>query len=297
MKKLIISVTMAAVCSMYISAQTAQTMQEVVHEYSAHIGGGMGAMRYNLPIGAQSGGAGVDFGVGYTLIFRNASAVETGTVSRSQWGIHTGFGFGFYGAKTSLNGETTINAGLLDSDRDFFDLHSTVRGYEETQRMTLLNIPVMGQHEFDRYYVMGGFKFGVPLNAKYRSNGARLDNEADYYEIGGARLKGPSFVGFGDNFAFDKTEGSLNYGVSVMLSLEAGVKWRINENIYVYTGAYFDYGLNNAAKNLERSPFVNYANNVDYDAVKFTANSILFPFQEKMNVMAVGVKVRVGFAR
>ena len=35
------------------------------HEFSAHIGGGLGSLGYNLPVlvGERNGGAGVDFGV------------------------------------------------------------------------------------------------------------------------------------------------------------------------------------------------------------------------------------------
>ena len=307
MKKSILSIAFFAAFG--VTTVCAQFFQEAVHEYSAHIGGGLGSLRYDLPIGSRSGGVGFDFGVGYTLFLRNSAAVETGTIRHTQLGIHTGLGIALYGAKTALNGETIVTENLTDRDYDpnasfevnqaaLFHLHSKVRDFEETQRLTLLTIPIMAQYEIDRYYFMGGFRFGVPIGGKYYSNnGATIDNAADYYHLGGDFAKEPQFVGLGDGFALEKTNDVLKFDVSVILSLEAGVKWRINENISVYTGAYFDYGLNNAAKNFAHEPFVKYEPKNDYNVEKFTANSILSTYQKRVNVMAVGVKVRVGYIR
>jgi len=101
-------------------------------------------------------------------------------------------------------------------------------------------------------------------------------------------LKEPTFAGYGD-FDNISSDGKTKYKISAALALEAGMKWNIGSLLAVYTGAYFDYGLTNIAK---ETPFVNY-NNVE--PADFTINSAIAS-ADKINVMAVGVKVRLALS-
>jgi len=87
-----------------------------------------------------------------------------------------------------------------------------------------------------------------------------------------------------------------------MLALEAGMKWNIADNLSLYTGAFFDYGLNNVVKGGKQA-FINYTAK---DAENFTTNSVLSSytdnsksstFTNKANMMAVGIKVRLALVR
>ena len=76
-----------------------------------------------------------------------------------------------------------------------------------------------------------------------------------------------------------------------MFALEAGMKFVVGRGLSLYAGAYFDFGLNNAAHN-NNMPFIAY--NAENGA-GFSTNSVVASLAEKTNVMAVGVKVRVAF--
>ena len=101
-----------------------------------------------------------------------------------------------------------------------------------------------------------------------------------------------TFAGFGD-FQNYSSKGSHDFGVSVALALEGGMKWNIGSNLLLYAGLYFDLGLNDVARN-------NNFHFVAYEAgapANFTTNSVLSAFDEKVKIMAVGVKLRVAFVK
>ena len=256
--------------------------QQQTHEISVYGGGGLSTLRYQLSSGDVSTGFGGDLGLGYTCFFDG------------QLGIHTGVGLGLYTAQARLADIKTVTSNLTDSEGDRFDLHTTLTDYSERQNAMFLNIPVMLQFQtpMDRsqkqgFYAMGGIKTGIPLGAKYSSSDAALVNEAWYPEYDNWALK-QEFAGYG---VFDggKFDGSIDLGVSVMLSLEAGVKLRIGNELALYVGAYFDYGLNNTART-SNMPFINHTAD---NPSGFTANSVLSTFSDKTGIMAAGVKLRV----
>ena len=295
MKKLIITIALICAASGFLSAQA-------IHEFSAYAAGGLSTLRYQLSSGNGSGGFGGEFGAGYTYLQIRDGAVATGTVNHQSWGIHAGIGLGLYNAKAKLNNVKIVTANLNDGDVKFsnFDLHTTLSGYNENQTAMFLNIPVMAQFNISQFYVMGGIKAGIPLNGKYKSKDATLTNRAYYPELDNW-AETQEFRGLG-TFRGKNYDGNIDLGVSVMLSLEAGMSWSINDNLFLYSGAYFDYGLNNVAKG-DNMKFINYsASNPE----NFTANSVLSSyaddskstaFTDKVNTMAVGIKVRVAFRK
>jgi len=270
MKKLII-VIIATTCSLCASAQA-------VHEFAISGGGGLSALNYKLSSGERISGFGGDFGVGYICIFEG------------QWGFHIGVEAGMYNAKTEIDHVEIVTGQLRDSDGDRFDLYTTLYDYTETQKAMFLNIPVMAQFQTigkQKFYAKAGVKIGIPVNATYSGSGAELYNQAYYSEYKNW-LTEPTSAGLG-TFTNLKSEWKLKLGVAVTLAIETGVKWRLGAKAALYTGAWFDYGLNNILKD---QPFVNY----DKDApAAFTTNSVLPALTEKMNIMAAGVKLRLAF--
>ena len=293
MKRFIIIITFlfSAVGSMYVLAQ------EPIHEFSVYSGLGFSSLRYQLSQGTSSGGFGGDFGLGYTYYRSNVRVTGTGKVFYEQWGIFTGIGFGLYNAKSKLDGEEIFIENLEDKDEipDRFDLRTTVLRYKEVQRTMYLNIPVMAQFQIERYYILTGLKFGVPLIGKYKLKEAMLLNGANYPEWHppGYFIYGPITEGLGE-FDYKDSKGKFNLGVSLMLSLEGGVNWRLTRNFSLYSGAYFDFGLNNAAKK-QLLPFAELVYENDNNSSRFTTNSALTSFTEKVKIMAVGVKVRLAY--
>jgi len=289
---IVINVILAAWCSQYVSAQQAE------HEFSAYLGSGLSTLNYQLAMGSRNAGVGGNLGVGYTYFRGKERVTGTGKIVREDWGLHTGLEFGLYNAKSKIINEKTLTKGLYDIDRDIFDLHTTLDNYREKQNMLLLSIPMMAQFTLDRYYVLGGFKLGIPIMSKYKSKDATLTNWAHYVEVDGEEFdnwaKTQNFAGYG-TFNGLKSDGRMKFGASAMLSFEAGAKWRLRRKLSLYSGVYFDYGLNNFAKKNQN----NFVNPFNYRGgeTSFTTNSVLSVYTEKIKVMAVGVKVRMAMTR
>jgi len=253
---------------------------QISHEVSVSGGGGLGTLNYKLPSGKKTLGLGGEVGVEYTCYFLKFV------------GLHTGLDVGFYNAKAKLNGAKVITNDLTDNEGDRFNMHTTLYNYKESQNAVILSIPLMVHFQLGlkhKFYAKGGFKFGFPIKSEYKVSNATLTNEGYYpdYENG---LKEPAFAGYG-TFNNINAKGKLPLKVSVAFALEAGMKWNVAKILALYVGAYFDYGLNNIAKN---KPFMNY--NAQKPA-EFTTNSAIPALSSKMNLMAAGLKLRIGFVK
>ena len=132
---------------------------------------------------------------------------------------------------------------------------------------------------------MGGFKLGIPITGKYSSTSTKLEN-ASYYPAYDNWAKTQEFSGNG-NFNDKRFNGKFKPGVTLMLALEAGAKFKIHEDIRLYVGAYFDGGLNDISKD---KPFISYTAK---DPANFNAS--LFSIANKTKVMAAGVILRLNF--
>jgi hypothetical protein len=148
----------------------------------------------------------------------------------------------------------------------------------------------MAQFQTKKFYLMGGVKIGVPVKGKFSVTDATLTNSAYYPELDNT-LTDPRFAGLG---AFSKisAEGKMPLQLSVALSLETGIKWKIGGLFALYAGLYLDYGLSNIAK--PGPSFINYSSQ---EPTKFTNNCAALYLTEKMNVMAIGVKMRFAFMK
>ena len=269
MKKIIIT-SFAALCSLFATAQTS-------HEFSINGGGGLSALNYKLSAGKKSPGGGGEFGVGYTFLFGKTA------------GIHVGANIALYNANATLDGVDVVTENLTDNEGDRFNMHTTLNSYEESQKATFLNIPLMLQLQANKFYVMAGAKIGLPLSCKYEALNATITNKA-YYPAYNNWLTEQEFAGYG-KFENVNATGKTKYGISAALALETGAKWNIGKTLAVYTGVYFDYGLNSIAKS--DNAFINYNRS---NPAEFTVNSALAS-SEKINVLAVGVKVRVALKK
>jgi hypothetical protein len=274
MKKQIISI----VFIMNIIIAAAQTP----HEFSVSAGGGLSTLSYQLSSGDATRGGGGDFGAGYTYSIN------------SNLGIHTGIGAGLYTGKAKLDGVTTVVPNLTDSEGIRFDLYTTLDRYTETQRTMFLNIPVMAKYQAEEkqgVYAMGGVKIGIPLKGKFSSSNATVTNEG-YYPGADNWATTQEFAGYG---VFDgrKFNGNIDLGVSFMLAFEAGMKWEIGQSLSLYTGAYFDYGLNSVVKG-SRLPPVTYTAE---HAPDFTTGSALSSLTDRVNMIAAGIVVRLGLIK
>ena len=257
------------------------------------LGGGIGqsALQYNSAIGGKALGFGGHVGLGYTYFFGE------------HFGIGTGFELSFYNSKLR-NGEFhTVLANLTDpSDGEIFDFHSKVSNYYDKQKATYLNIPIMLHFQtkgVNRFYAAAGTKIGIPLNGKSIST-ANFENSG-YFHSTTNWASTQNFMGFGTFTDREQTE-DLKFKTAFMLSLEAGMKWKLGEKTSLYTGLYFDYGLNNILDGDAQSV-------IDYDVTasgaSFTHHGALYSsyteastttvITEKVVPMSIGIKLNLAF--
>jgi len=247
------------------------------HEISVSGGGGLSTINYKFPSGKKNFGLGGEFGLGYSCLFME------------KVGFYIGADLSFYNTKATLDNMKVVTANLTDNEGDRFDMHTTLNTYKETLNAIFLNIPVMLHFQAGakhRFYAMAGVKIGVPLSGKFKVSDATLTNEAYYPEYDNW-LTEQEFAGYG-TFTNQNAKGNSKLGISAAIALEIGGKWKLGEKLALYTGAYFDYGLNNIAK--DKFVKINY---YDEDPADFKTNSALAA--GKINLMAAGLKVRFAF--
>ena len=254
------------------------------HEFSVYSGGGLSALNYGVTVGKQKNGFGGQFGLGYHYFFA------------PQWGALTGIEFSMYNARFNSDNMSTRSIARDTDENVDFEFRSALSGYKEKQGATLLQIPFMGQYQTTgerRFYAAAGFKLGIPLGGKYSSTIANIKNSGYYAEPEDYEYDTQEFRGFG-SFANRTGKGDMSLKAAFFLSLETGMKLTLSEKLSLYAGAYFDYGLNNIRKT-ETLPLVEYNN---HHPPSFTTNSVLSTtFTNKINMMAVGIKVRLALVK
>lgn len=282
MKKILVLTVAVLLASANVIGQD-QPRQEI----SVWGAGGLSTLKYSTDVGSNKNGIGGSFGVGYNYFFTD------------QWSLGTGLELSLYNAKTAFD---SYSDAYKSNDGEYdFEFRSTVSNYEEKQNTMFLNIPVMAQFQLpvmgeNKFYAAGGFKFGIPVTKKYKVSGATLKNSgyyAQWSEQSGRELVMDSqeFMGFG---SFDRSgeKKDLDLKVACLLSLEAGMKWKMGEALSLYTGAYFDYGLNDINKDNDKK-LVQYNTT---DPANFITNSVLqTSLTDKVRPMALGLKVRLAF--
>lgn len=257
------------------------------HELSLYGGGGLSALQYEVATGKQKGGPGGNLGLGYHFFFSQ------------QWGLGTGVELACYNTRYNAD-NISVRYMTTDMEGNGFEFRSAVNGYKEKQQAMLLQIPLMLQFQTGdehRFYVSAGGKVGIPVSGKYESSNTGIQNSG-YYEKENYEYTTQTFMGFGQ-FTGRGAEGDMSFKTAFFASAELGMKWRLNGNWSLYTGAYLDYGLNDIAKKQSR-PFVEYNTGSPED---FTVNSIVnsqyqtSSFTEKIIPVAAGIRLRLAFGK
>jgi len=233
-----------------------------------------------------------DFGFGFTGFFSR------------QVGIHTSVGFGLLNVKSKVN-LYSITENYKDEFNEVYHRHAKLINYTEIYKPMYVCIPVMLQFQTKQkqywnwtrsqragFYAMGGVKLHILFNNKYETSVDSLYTAAYFPEK--ENWQGTqTFVGLG-GFNGNGTTGKSDVGVLINLALETGVKWRIDNNIYVYTGVFFDCGLYdqiNSDKEGNRQAYEKFTTKDDFNDLT------LLKFSKRANLMVVGVKVRFAFTK
>ncbi len=264
-----------------------------LHEFSISGGGGFSSLMYGPSLGKQNEGFDAHFGLGYSFFVS------------SMFGFTTGLEFASYNATFKLNNfKMQYQATDLEEGVDFM-FHSTLNRYKETQNISMLQIPLMLQFQTNgkyKLYFAAGAKAAIPMSGSHSGSGDVINS--GYYEEEDFEYTKQGFRGFG-TYKDKKIEGKDKFKSSFLAAMEMGMKWRFNDGISIYVGAYFDYGFSNIFKkqDVEKLPQM-----VEYNSENppdFAMNGVLNSqwknnnasqaFVTKIMPMAIGLKAKVAF--
>jgi hypothetical protein len=262
--------------------------QKNPYEFSIYGGGGYAAFAIQKPIiKPASKGFGVDAGVGFTYFFSE------------NWGIHTGVGFGFSNVTNKISILKFITPEQEDCEGYLYDLHTALNNYSEKHKTMFVSLPLMIQYQTrmepishqkrDKkagFYAMAGAKALFLVSNNYTTEITSLYNKAYYPEFDNW-INSLPILWLG-TFDGNSVNGKLKFNLLAMFALEAGIKWQVGKKLFLYTGAYFDIGLYDYTKK-SRVPYSNFTTPEHLNELT------LLDFAKRMNLMAVGIKVRVAF--
>jgi hypothetical protein len=255
------------------------------HELSIYSLGGYSSLSYTLSDnGSKNGGNGGGAGLGYTFNINTSLGIVTG-IEMTTYSSEASFG--------SVSGE-------YRDEKEKFTFSYSLDNRKETQNVSLFSIPVMAQYSSGsstRFYVSGGFKFGFPISATANiapctvtTLGDTDDELGDYIDL--------TSHGLDKDISIPATKEDIELGFSIALALETGVRFTLTDKIGLYTGLYFDYGLNSIQKVNDKHPLEYDIKHLhDSDAKNkrpFFYYSVLNTgLVDKVNLLSIGLKVKI----
>jgi hypothetical protein len=276
------------VCCLVIVTTTMIAQNEHKHELSLYGLGGYSPIGYTLDAnGSKSVGLGGGAGLGYTF-----------NISPSV-GIVTGVEISAYNAEASYASDE-ISPYEVGTGLDMYRFTYSLRDYREKQNVTLFSIPIMAQYSLPlgasatRFYAAGGFKLGFPMGVKAKILSGEVKTEAYFAreDVTYNNLPQHCLYDYG-NYKLPGMPEDVKLGFSAALALETGVRFALSDKAGIYAGAYFDYGLNNIRKE-DSKHLVEYGYSNGKYAETLIHHSILTTgLVDKVNLLSVGLKVRI----
>ncbi len=291
MRKIIIK-SLIAVFILFASA-TVVSAQENKSEVSVSVAGGLSTLDYESAFGNHKNGVGGNFGIGYTYF-----------ISKN-FGLNTGVEFSIYQTEFSKDKFNNVSRSLVDvSDGELYDFYSSVKDYKEKQNVTYLNIPLMVQFqsgEKNKLYAQAGVKLGIPMKGKYKSSASEMVNKGFFRDTENWG-ETQEFMGFGTYTNYSNDE-DISLKVACFFSADFGMKWALSEKLFLYTGAYLDYGLNDIVKDSRNQNFIKFEDTADgltplnnsilNSSIGYSSNTLTQTLTDKVIPVSVGLKVRL----
>ncbi len=220
------------------------------------------------------------FGLGYSFYFNR------------QWAINIGAEYESF--KTNLiYSALQLSNNAVDIEGETFEYRYTAEGYDEEQKLNVINIPLTLQFQTDgdetKFYARVGGQISLINDAEY-STSIRNLTTSGYYPKYDAELFDPQFMGFGRYNNVSQESQDLEFDTSFAAVVEAGVKREIYNLGSLYLGLFCNYGLTTLSTDTEAANLVEYNTENPTD---FTANSVLQTDRaEDIRLVSYGIKLR-----
>jgi outer membrane protein OmpA-like peptidoglycan-associated protein len=251
------------------------------HELSFWTAGGMASLNSRSASGKTNAGFGGALGIGYTC-FLNKNL-----------GLSSGLEYALYQAKTSIDGFSG-NQETFDMLGNPINYQTGIAHYSEKQTLGSLNIPLAILYQTGKkqqFYASLGVKLALPVSAKYNGSNAVLTASGYYPDYDQTEIW-QSDLGYGV-FNVKESNGKLDLGVSLLGTMETGVKWNVGTGTALYTGVFMDYGFNNMLKNsYPDKRFVEYNRSTPEKPLMNTACVL----SDRFSPVNFGVKLKLAFS-
>ncbi len=260
---------------------SASAQDGVKHEFVLRGAAGMSSLNYTISQGTVSGGFGAGGGLAYNFFFNQ------------YLGLGTGLEFGLYNAKASFSNLQGAYTALDKREQETFTFQYALKNFEEQQSAAFLTIPLLLNYRYNSFYASAGLRIAIPLSTTYKQTASQLQTSGSYPD--GNTYGSPPVpeAGFITTTAYSAS-GSMDLKTSCMLSLEAGWKWTLADKWRLYTGLYFDYGLNDIQGAKDKNP-VQYQS--DKPAV-LLANSVANShFVQDIHTLSFGLRLGLAFGK
>lgn len=250
------------------------------HEISLWGAGDISSLQYRPLSGLTAKGFAGAFGAGYTYYLSK------------HWGLSTGVEYAIYQSKNSFNSISNAYE-TLDILNNPITYSTIIENYSEKLFTGMLNFPLSVFYQasgYPKFYVLGGFKLGLPVSSRYIGSNSVL-TASGYYPDYNQTEVWQNDLGYGV-FNLNGKKGKLDLNVSVMGTLETGVKWRTGIGADLYTGIFVDYGFNNMLKNgHSQKMFVEY----NRDEPSLPVINTACVLADRLSPLALGIKVKMAF--
>lgn len=245
------------------------------NEVALRIGGGVSGPFGTLPSSYDKGmRPSMDIGVRYDYYFRK------------KWSAGVEVNYVKYGMEFTIDnpsGSLRENNGAMDK------VSYEAVGYNELWNMSQVSIPITVQYltsGVTSFYVRTGISYGLTMNSKADLQWKGLETKVEY--IPGVQV----------NNRIGNTSRKHEIDLEKRLAWvgEMGVKHELAYNRDIYVGVYFDYGLNNMAKNVAGTKGRLLTLNQSAEN-SLEMNSMLESSGTKLSVKTytIGMKVAYGF--
>ncbi|MDR1974866.1 MAG: hypothetical protein LBQ31_09420 [Bacteroidales bacterium] len=270
------------------------------HEVSLDGGGGISMMLYRSSAGKKQINIGYSGGFSYSFFSQNRTVA-----------FRTGLEITSYQAALQLNSMKDAYD-TRDQDGEPINFRYTINDYSENISALYLQVPLFLQFmnrgndavSKHRFYTNVGFKVGIPVRAELNVSSMNMTSSGYYYNYENEIFM-PAFMGYGNFDVGGTTASKIKLNVSILANVELGMRWHLYNNaLFLYTGLYCDYGLNNivpAASNNSNSTGDHLINYNPEDPTAFTSNSLLFAKDEdgarmvkRIAPLAAGLRIRIG---
>ena len=190
----------------------------------------------------------------------------------------------------------------VDTEGEEFEFRYRLEEFRENQYVYFLNLPVKVQYETGdiiRFYAAAGAKLGLVLQSEYDAEASAFTTSG-YYPQYDAELNDPHFAGFGDFGAMNTSKKELDLQTNLVLNLETGVKFMLENDQALYMGLFVDYGLKDIKPEVDQANLIAY--NTE-DPMNFMNSSLLTsvknteatPYVNEVKTLAFGLKIQYAF--